>query len=117
MTTKRSSELPKEPSTSRDDLVYFERADPSVRLGLPARPNVEQQLIYYSRFTETRGEDLFLRLWHSAQSLIEGWECELLPDPTTDLKSITNPDVVTIIMWAGNQVSSYMNGLDALPKG
>jgi len=116
MTTNRSDEIPKEPVARRDDLAYFDRTDPKAHFGLPAHPDIEWQLIYYSKFTEVRNEPLFIRLWHSAQSLIREWECPLLPNPSVDLKSITDPAVTTIIMWAGTKVSEYVNGLDALPK-
>jgi hypothetical protein len=105
-----------EPVAKRADLVYFDRTTPPAHFGLPAHPTVEWQLTYYSKFTEARGEPLFIQLWNAAQSLIKEWECSLLLDPLVDLKSITDPAVTTVIMWAGNQVSSYVTGLDALPK-
>jgi len=115
MTTERT-EIPKETGEPRSDLVYFDRVDPLAHFGLPAHPTVEQQLIYYSKFTDARSEPLFIRLWIAAQPLIKEWDCAALPDPSVGLSSITDPDAVTVIMWAGSQVSTYINGLDSLPK-
>jgi hypothetical protein len=99
-----------------EEVMRFDRAVPDVHFALPAHPTVKQQLEYFSRYVDTRNEPMYLRLWHSAQSLISEWECAALPDLHTDLDQITDPNAATAIMWAGNAVLSYMNDLDALPK-
>src|SRR5512139_3522827 len=99
-----------------DDLERFDRVEPEVHFALPAHPTVKQQLTYFSRYADTRGDPLYLRLWHSAQTLIAEWECDVLPDLSVDLNQVTSPAATTAIMWAGNTVMSYMNDLESLPK-
>lgn len=99
-----------------DGLTRFERTDPDVRFDVPARPTVRQQLEYYSRYRDTGSESLYVRLWYSAQTLIFGWRCDVLPDMHADLNRIDSPQATTAIMWAGNAVVMHMESLEALPK-
>ena len=99
-----------------DGLERFDRAEPDAHFALPARPTVKQQLEYFSRYADTRGDPLYLRLWHSAAILISEWQCSVMPDLKTDLNKITDAEATTVIMWAGNSVLQYMNELQALPK-
>lgn len=80
---------------------------------VPDRPNVEQQLMYYSA---AGGRNFFLRYWMGARALIEKWECPLLPDPNTDLATLTDPRITDILIWAGLEVMKHMNALEELPK-
>lgn len=100
-----------------ENVTRFDRAVPDAHFSLPAHPTVRQQLEYYSRYADTRSDPMYLRLWHSAQALIGDWECSILPDlKKANLDEITNPDVATVIMWAGNAVLQHMNDLEMLPK-
>src|SRR5512139_738981 len=101
--------------STANGLEHFKRTGPEARFALPARPTVRQQLIYFSRYADTRSDPLYLRLWHSAQTLIAEWECEALPDPSVDLDQVASPDATTAIMWAGNIVMTYMSDLESLP--
>lgn len=58
-----------------------------------------------------------IRNWEAAKQLIETWQCDRLPDLTKiDLDKLTDPTDCTILLWAGNQVWTFMNELDDLPK-
>lgn len=99
--------------------MRLERAIPptaSFSLPAPDQLTVQQQLEYYSRYADSQSLPLYLRLWTSALSLIEDWSCEVLPDPRVNLKTVTNPDITMVIMWAGQEVLGYIEGLDLLPK-
>ena len=98
------------------DVERFDRIEPECHFSLPAHPTVKQQLEYYSRYADTRNEPMYLRLWASAQVVIKEWECTILPDRKVSLESITDPQVTTAIMWAGNEVIQYMSNLETLPK-
>lgn len=113
---RKSAEPDEPPDEIAEDVTRYERADPDARFALPAHPTVRQQLEYYSRYSDTRSEPLYLRLWHSAQILISDWECSDLPDYRIDLDQITSPQATTAIMWAGNTVLYHMNALESLPK-
>ena len=99
-----------------DGKVYFDRADPKVHFAMPAHPTVEQQLTFHSQYVETVNQPMYLRNWHAARILVTDWACDVLPDMAVDLKTITDPSAATIIMWVSNQVLTYINGLDTLPK-
>ena len=96
--------------------IPFNREGPEAQFMLPAHPTVEQQLNYFSAYADTVKLPMYLRLWRSAQVLITDWFCPVLPDPGADLRALTNPDVTTVIIWAGQNVLSYMEALDSLPK-
>ncbi len=98
------------------DVTRFDRKKPDVHFALPAHPTVKQQLVYFSRYADTRAEPMYLRLWYSAAILITEWQCAALPDLNIDLDQITDPDATDAIMWAGNTVLKYINDLEALPK-
>lgn len=102
--------------TLDDGLQHFDRVEPVAHFTLPARLTVKRQLEYFSRYSDTRFEPMYLRLWHSAIVLIQDWQCDVLPDPKVDLDKITDTQATTVIMWAGNLVLGYMNELEALPK-
>ena len=99
-----------------DGLMRFDRIEPVAHFALPAHPTVRQQLEYFSRLSETVGEPIHLRMWSCAQSLIQEWECDALPNPKVNLDSITDPRAAMVVMWAGNATLQHMNDLESLPK-
>lgn len=80
---------------------------------IPDRPTVRQQLEYFSAGASL---PLALRHWEGAKTLIQSWECKLLPDYRADLDTITNPAVTSLIIQAGAEVVRFMNSLDDVPK-
>lgn len=91
--------------------MEFTRDD--CKFTIPDRPNVEQQLMYYSA---AGGQNTLLRYWLGAQTLIEKWESATLPDYKTDLKQIDSPNVTSLLIWVGLEVSKFMSALDEIPK-
>lgn len=98
------------------EMLEFKRVVPEARFTLPAHPTVEVQLDYFSAYASTAALPLYKRLWHSARVIIVDWTCPLMPDMSTDLSGLTDPEVTTLIIWAGQEVLTYMEGLEALPK-
>lgn len=80
---------------------------------VPDRPTVRQQLEYFSA---AAGSASLIRYWGGAKSIIQTWECELLPDYTVDLESITDPKVTAVIIEVGLDVMKYINALEDVPK-
>ena len=82
---------------------------------VPDRPNVRQQLEYFSATAGAAGNQLLIRFWMGARELITNWECEALPDYMADIESLTNPSQAEILTWAGLQVKTFFNNLEDLP--
>lgn len=95
--------------------MEFSRQNPSARFSVPDRITVRQQLTYYSE-ARVALRPLFERLWAGALPLITNWECEVMPDPQTDLDSISATTVTQVIVWAGLEVKGYLDSLDEMPK-
>ena len=94
----------------------FKNAKLGVTFRVPDHPTVRQQLAYFSEAGMARGSQMFERLWLGALTLMEDWECELLPDPKVDLDGLTDPKVVQVLLWSGLNVEVHMNQLEEIPK-
>lgn len=98
------------------EMLEFKRVNPVASFTLPAHPTVDTQLEYFSAYADTANLPMYKRLWRSARAILSNWDCSVLSDPSVDLTQVTDPDATTVIIWAGEQVLTYMEGLDALPK-
>lgn len=98
----------------------FEREkEPKCKFTIPDRPTVRQQMEYFSMAGAAAGRDMLVRYWEGARALIikPSWKCELVPDLSSfDMDKTSNPDIVTVLIWAGLQVRNHMNSLDKIPK-
>ena len=83
---------------------------------VPDRVTVRAQMAYYSESARAGGDELFMRLWFGARTLIQNWQSELLPDLHTDLETVTDPTVTAVLMWAAMRVQEHINKLETLPK-
>ena len=77
---------------------------------------VRKQLAYFSEAGLARGKDTMERFWRGAVAVIEGWQCERLPDIDVDLDTLTDPKLVEVIIWTALEVKRHMDALDDVPK-
>ena len=97
--------------------MEYKNDDPKVRFTVPDKPTVKQQLEYLGAATTMGGKDLFLALWRGALTLIDEWECEIIPDVhKVDLDKITSLKQTELVTWVGMQVRKFVNDLDDVPK-
>ena len=95
--------------------MEFTRQNPSARIVVPDKITVRQQLEYFSE-SRLPTKPVFERLWAGALPLILDWECSLMPDKNTNLDTVTNPDITSVVIWAGVKVKEYIDGLDLIEK-
>lgn len=91
----------------------MEFAGEHYKFTVPDHPTVRQQLEYFSAGA---GLPMTLRHWAGAKVLIQNWESDKLPDYKTDLDTITDPLVTTLIIKAGIEVMQFVNDLEKVPK-
>ena len=94
--------------------MEFKRED--CTFTIPDRPNVRQQMRYFSAAATVTPELRMERFWAGAVQLIEKWECEVIPDYKVDIDSLTDPSQATIMIWAGMKVKEHMDNLEDMPK-
>ena len=95
----------------------FVNEHPRCRFTIPDRPTVRQQLAYNAIVFSGNEELPSIELqWQGALSMIDEWECELLPDPHVDLDTVDNPGIVKVIYWAVPLVTLHVVGLEDVPK-
>jgi hypothetical protein len=87
-----------------------------VRFTVPDKITVRQQLAYFSTIAGIDQSERFERRWESAKTMIEEWECELIPDKDVSLDEMYSLDQTNILIWVGNQVVNYLNSLEETPK-
>jgi hypothetical protein len=97
-------------------MPVFEHKERGVRFEVVDEPTVEQQLIWVSKMVDARSNNLFLGYWEAAKPLIESWECAGFKDFNQALSELTDPGITEVIIWAGNKVMEYMNGLETVSK-
>jgi len=90
------------------------RQNPSARLVVPDKVTVRQQMAYFSAAYAVEGP-VFERYWAGAAQLITEWECEIFPDKSVSIDSVTNPQVTAVLIWAGLQVKNHIDSLDEVP--
>ena|SRR3990172_7663486 len=97
--------------------MEYKNEDPKVRFTVPDKPTVRQQLEYLGAATTFGSKDLFTALWRGAQTLIQDWECKLIPDhQKADLDKLTDLKQTEVILWVGRQVREFVNSLEEVPK-
>lgn len=83
---------------------------------VPDKITVKQQLEYFSAAGGSAGNEYWFRLWQAAKTLIQDWQCEIMPDIDTDLETVTDPQISGVVVWAGVKVSEHINSLQAISK-
>lgn len=96
-------------------MAEFKNEKLGVRLVVPDRPTVRQQLAYFSEAGLARGRELFERYWLGARQIILEWECSLFT-LDANLDELSDPAATTVIVWAAMQVKAHMDGLESVPK-
>ena len=88
-----------------------------VRFEVADTITVRKQLAYRSARQFLSVEDTYAAHWRAALLLIEGWQCETVPDPKAlDLDAVTDPQMTYIVLWAAGEVAGHVAGLDSVPK-
>ena len=89
-----------------------------VKFDVPDKITVRQQLVYRGKvFRNLNKDDFFIVAWDGAASLIEKWECDLIPDIAAfDIDKTTDPRQSLILFWAGDTVAGHMLELENIPK-
>jgi hypothetical protein len=87
-----------------------------VRFTVPDKTTVRQQLAYFSVVSGIDEAQTLERRWEGAKTLIEEWECELIPDKDVELDELYSLEQTNILIWAGTKVVLHMNSLEETPK-
>lgn len=89
-----------------------------LRLTVPDRLTVRQQLEYRSLVAFGSKKDMYARFWDGARHIIEEWDCDRLPDMNVSLDEIDDPEAADIIFAACNAVAGHLDRLEAeaVPK-
>jgi hypothetical protein len=87
-----------------------------VRFTVPDKITVRQQLAYFSAATGLDPSKRLERNWSGAKTLIEEWECELIPDKDVNLDELYSLEETNIVIWVGNKVYAHMVSLEETPK-
>jgi hypothetical protein len=96
--------------------MEFKNEALGLRFVIPDFISVEQQLEFTSESVSSRGRDLLKNIWSASKLLITEWECQYLPDISTNLKTIGSPKAHDVITWVCLEVRNYMQRLDDVPK-
>lgn len=96
-------------------MAEFKNEKLGVRLVIPDRPTVRQQLAYFSEAGLAQGRELFERYWLAARALITEWECEACA-LDVDIDKADEPRIASVVLWAGMQVKIHMDALERIPK-
>jgi hypothetical protein len=98
-------------------VTIFHKFDaPTLSVGVVTYPTVYDQALYASKFFDTRNDPMYLRLWESAKTLIKTWQCDVMPDYKVDLKTVSDPACLQVVIWIGNTLMSHFSALEAPPK-
>lgn len=103
--------------------MEFKRENPDCKFTLPDAITVRQQLAYFSAAGALSGNEMWLRLWEAAKTLIQDWECPLIQNlnPDRSKKEIdyldsADPQVTYILIWVAGEVREHINSLKSLSK-
>lgn len=89
-----------------------------LRLTVPDRLTVRQQLEYKGLIAFADRAEAYPRFWDGARRLIDKWECEKMPEKDVDIDEVDDPEIADIIFMACNIVNGHLNRLEneAVPK-
>ena len=98
--------------------MRYESEALGVSFELPDTLTVREQLLFRSRIAERPREEHFTRYWYAAQSLIQEWQCDDIPDPAELDMDAPDGDgrLSNIVMWVANTAAGHLAGIDIPPK-
>lgn len=98
-------------------MAHYEHETLGVAFDVADRFTVRQQLAFRGAIAEARGESAYVRYWQAAQTVMENWQCDLVPDPAAlDLDAADDVRLANIVQWTANSVAGHMAELDTPPK-
>jgi len=98
-------------------MIEFNHPEHEATFFLPEKPTI-RQLMAYDGFEFLRGRQMYERFWDAARTVMQDWECELLPDIEISLDEAGTEEQLEIIKWACLLVWDwrYKFKQDQLPK-
>lgn len=111
-----------------DSVEEYINENLGLRMTVPKRITVREQMRYRGRIWGFAEEDVFLRHWLGAIGLIVDWTSteydangflpySVLPDPADlDLETAEDPAITNSIHWAGNTIAGHVGNLGTVKK-
>lgn len=95
----------------------FDHPESEVTFELPEDPTI-RQLMAYDGFELAQGRPMYERLWDAARTVIQDWECEILPDIQMSLDEVGSNEQLAVIKWAALACFGWRQTLkeELLPK-
>jgi hypothetical protein len=87
-----------------------------LRFTTPENPTVAEIMLYDSKRVDMANTPIYLGMWEMAKTLIQEWECELMPDYKVELNKITDLRIARLVEQAGNAVLAWRLSLDKVSK-
>ena len=95
--------------------MKFENKELGLKFEIEEVIAVPIQMGYWALIEDLGFGAKYLRYWIGARMLIKEWEFKPFPDHNGDFAELTDPAITAALMWAGNEVFEYVEGLTA-PK-
>lgn len=96
--------------------MKFENKDLKVSFKIDDVITVPVQLMYWSGIDEASGMAKYIMRWSAARILVKDWKCKVFKDPLAAFNDETDPRITAVIMWAGQEVYEYIEGLTKVPN-
>ena len=97
--------------------MHYEHEKLGVSFDIADRFTVREQLAFRAKISAAAAESSYVRYWQAAQTVIQNWTCELLPDPAAlDLDAADDARLADIVQWTANTVAGHMINLGTPPK-
>ena len=97
-------------------MAHFEHPEVGVSFDLPDDPSVFEIIRYDSTRLEHGDEPAIIVLWECVKPLIQGWQCEAMPNHLTPLDKVKSVKAAQAVEFAAFRGSEWRVGLDTIPK-
>lgn len=90
----------------------YENKEFGVSFRLPERISVGKQLDFREAVFLSPG-GIYQSYWAGAQTIIEDWQCDLIPDMAAlDIDEVYDKRITNIVNWVANTVAGHMDALE-----
>ena len=96
-------------------MAKFKDKELKVSFELPDVITCRDQLRFSSANIGMRDDEIFIRMWEGAKTLIEKWKCPYF-DYKDSYDNVSDPRITRAIIWAGGQDARHMNSLEKTEK-
>lgn len=97
-------------------MAKFKNKELKVSFELPDVINCRDQLRFSGANIGMRDDEVFIRIWEGAKSLIEKWNCSYFDYKEDSLDEAIDPRITRLVIWVGSQVSRHMNNQEKTEK-